>query len=178
MPCPLSLVKDFLCKELNTHFITSDYFSPLESNASRTNTSRLFITFVNKKTAIFYKSVTAGFELTFLLFLGLGSTSVLLVWSVLCFLGLPRVTRLEATAMPGTPGGAQLHPPVGRRTIKESIAARLPAHGSRAIGLGRHFFRRFRWTQFGSEVSEMRSISTKTLPNGRDAICSISTYKR
>ena len=45
--------------------------------------------------------------------------------------------------IPGVPGGAQLRPPVGILTIRESTAALLPAHGSRAIGLGRDFLRRF-----------------------------------
>ena len=46
-------------------------------------------------------------------------------------------------ASPGVPGGAWLLPPVGILTIRDSTAALLPAQGSRAIGLGRDFLRRF-----------------------------------
>ena len=35
-------------------------------------------------------------------------------------------------------------PAVGSRTMSERTAARLPSHGSSAIGLGRYFFFRFR----------------------------------
>ena len=100
---------------------------------------------------------------TFRLFLDLVELSVssFCVGSTETFLGFPSVTREEAMAMPGddkevtlrlpgeggglpgVPGGAWLWPPVGILTIRDSTAARLPAHGSSAIGLGRDFLRLF-----------------------------------
>ena len=50
---------------------------------------------------------------------------------------------MSAVTLPGVPGGAKLWPPVGILTMRDSTAARLPAHGSSAIGLGRDFFRLF-----------------------------------
>ena len=59
-------------------------------------------------------------------------------------LSSPKVTRELATAIPVYPGGAYRLPAVGSRTMSERTAARLPSHGSSAIGLGRYFFFRFR----------------------------------
>ena len=53
------------------------------------------------------------------------------------------VGRLSGVTSPGVPGGAKLCPPVGILTMRDSTAARFPAHGSSAIGLGRDFFRLF-----------------------------------
>ena len=51
--------------------------------------------------------------------------------------------NVSGVPSPGVPGGAKLCPPVGILTMRDSTAARFPAHGSSAIGLGRDFFRLF-----------------------------------
>ena len=43
-------------------------------------------------------------------------------------------------------------PAVGSRTMSERTAARLPSHGSSAIGLGRYFFFRFRTVDAAAAV--------------------------
>lgn len=61
--------------------------------------------------------------------------------SLLHLRGFPRVTSVLAIAKPpGCPGGVYDSPPVGSCTRRDRTAARLPQHGSRAMGLGLTFF--------------------------------------
>ena len=77
--------------------------------------------------------VDSGCWLTaFLDFLG---SFIVISWEGL--LGLPKVTKAEATASPPLwPAGVKAPSPVGNLTSKDKTAARLPQQGSNAIGLG------------------------------------------
>ena len=50
-------------------------------------------------------------------------------------------------------------PAVGSRTMSERTAARLPSHGSNAIGLGRYFFFRFRTVDAAAAVVTSSAVA-------------------